>query len=140
MAQIPFVLAAAFASALGVFSYLAYRMHGEHHAAVPEFALGFVLEPIVIFVFLFGYAGLPGLEALLLVAATWWAYVASGRMCMFVYRAYFHRLGYAFKITKLDNYKQLDKLHSKYGQYVRTGISNLLKTSHQAFLGIVYDV
>lgn len=154
MAQIPLSPAAAFASALGVFSHLAYWMHGEHHAAAPRIALAFLLEPIGLVTFLFGYAGLSMFEALRLVTVTWWAYVALVWMSMFIYRAFFHRLGgysgpffarlskfwHFSKVMKVDNYKQLDKLHARYGPYVRTGVLKSLEDSHQTFLRMAYDL
>jgi hypothetical protein len=154
MAQIPLIPVAAVASALGILSHLAYWIHGEHHAAAPRIVLAFFLEPIVLFAFLFGYTGLSIFEALRFVTVTWWAYVASVWMSMFVYRAFFHRLGgypgpffarlsklwFVSKLGKLDNYKQLDKLHARYGPYVRTGTLTLLEDSHQAFPHTAIDL
>ena len=153
MAGISLLPAAAVASALGVFSHLTYWMHGEHHAAAPWIALVFLLEPFCLFAFLFGYTGLSIVEALRFVTVTWWAYVASVWMSMFVYRALFHRLGgypgpffarlsklwHVFKLGKRDNYKLLDRLHARYGPYVRTGTLNLLEGSRQAVLYIHFS-
>jgi signal transduction histidine kinase len=128
---------AAIASALGVLSHLGYFIRGEHHLQAYWLLLISITAPVALFAFLFQSLGLSVFQAAIFVTTTWWAYAGSLWMSMIVYRLFFHRLrsyhgpllwkvskltGHVASITKLDNFRVLDKLHQQYGDYVRTGM------------------
>ncbi len=66
------------------------------------------------------------------------SYCATLFSSVIIYRAFFHplknypgpklakitKLWHVFKISSLDNYRQIDRLHTQYGDFVRTGASN----------------
>lgn len=140
MAQIPLVPLAVLSSASGILSHLGYFIRGEHHVEAPWYALAFVFSPIILFAYLTGSAGFSIIEAIRVTTVLFWAYVLSIWTSMLVYRGFFHRLGsypgpffarlskfwHVSRVTKLDNHKQLDKLHAEFGDYVRTGTLVLL--------------
>ena len=94
-----------------------------------------LLLPTTLFVLLFSFGHFNLLEAAQFTAIIFWSYVGSLWTSMLIYRAFFHRLHnfpgpFMMKLSKMvhvalntnyDSYKQLDKLHAKYGEYVRTG-------------------
>ncbi|KAF2501920.1 putative P450 monooxygenase [Lophium mytilinum] len=130
------VPAAAF---LGLVSHLAYFINGEHHMeAMGLFQAALFLPPAMT-------AGLVYLtdstvvEAAKIVALLLAAYLTPLFTSMLLYRVFFHRLRrypgpFSAKLSKLwhvsklsnkDNHKQLQTWHAKYGEYVRTGPTEL---------------
>ena len=123
------------ASALGVSAHLLYFMHGEHHRHTFQILATAVTWPVLSFVALIYYADFPVLKAALFAVVAFWSSVGSLWTSMLIYRAFFHRLHkfpgpFGAKLTKLWHskvasnykwYKDLDQLHTQYGEYVRTG-------------------
>ena len=125
-------------AALGVLSHLCYFMHGEHHRDSMHILQISIALPSIAFLALTQIY--PAFFAWKLVTIVFASFVGSLWTSMLVYRAFFHRLHsypgpFMAKLTKMwhvsilthfDSYKQLDKLHSKYGEYVRIGKFRLL--------------
>ncbi len=127
-----------YAAAAGVLSHWTYFIRGEHHLEAPRLVVLAMALPVVIFVFLFQYADFGVIQAAVqttLVAAT---YLTSIWTSIIVYRIFFHPLRrfpgpFMAKVSKfwhvlklapkLDNYRQLDEMHRRYGDFVRTGTS-----------------
>lgn len=125
-----------YAVAAGLFSHWAYFMHGEHHVEAPLLLRISILAPVVLFGGLCYYAGLELFQAGVVTANVVACYYSALWMSIIIYRTFFHRLRkfpgpFMYKVSKLwhvyklapnsDNYKQLDMLHKKYGDFVRTG-------------------
>ena len=130
---LPYAIAAA---VLGVFSHLFYFIRGEHHLQAPRLLLVALTAPLALFTFLTLRVNLTVIDATVLVTAIWWAYMGALWTSMAVYRVFFHRLrsfdgpllwkiskplGHVASTTKLDNYRIMERLHSQYGDFVRTG-------------------
>jgi len=126
----------AYAGAAGALSHWTYFMHGEHHVQAPKLFRLALLLPILAFVGTWQLTDLGLLHAANLTALAVLSYFTSLWTSIIVYRVVFHRLRkfpgpFMFSASKLwhvykllprsDNYVQLDKMHKKYGDFVRTG-------------------
>lgn len=123
----------------GATAHLSYFIRGEHHTEALRYAQLLVLVPVVLAYLLFSLAGLNVAAAARASSALTAAFLGGVYSSMLVYRIAFHRLGkfpgpfmwrvsklwHVFQLGKLDNFKQLDKLHQQYGEYVRVGPSPL---------------
>jgi hypothetical protein len=133
----PSIALLALASAiLGVISHLAYFIRADHLFYHTTFIFFFfLLTPTTSLLILTRIVDYPLREALVLVGATWWSFTGAIWLSMGIYRAFFHRLGgypgpFSAKLSQLwrvwknvraENYKVVDDLHRKYGEYVRVG-------------------
>ena len=126
----------AYAGAAGALSHWTYFMHGEHHVQAPTLFRLALLLPVLAFVGTWQLTNLGLLQAANLTALAVLSYFTSLWTSIIVYRVVFHRLRkfpgpFMFSASKLwhvykllprsDNYVQLDQLHKKYGDFVRTG-------------------
>jgi tryprostatin B 6-hydroxylase len=125
-----------YAAAAGLLSHWAYFIRGEHHVEAPTLLRLTILLPCILFGGLWSYGGLDMGPAGVLTSKIVASYFASLWTSIILYRVLFHRLRkfpgpFMWKVTKLwhvyklaphsDNYKQLDALQKKYGDFVRTG-------------------
>ena len=132
-------IAALTAVFIGVASHLTYFIRGEHHlGSLWLLALG-LFSPIISSLVLIVHLGKSIQYATILVSALWWSYFAGLFGSMLVYRAFFHRLRtypgpFMARLSKLwfvahtldlKAYKKYKELHATYGDYVRTGPSEI---------------
>lgn len=125
-----------YAAAAGLLSHWAYFIHGEHHVEAPNLLRLALLLPCILFGSLLSFGGLDLVPAGLLSLKTVASYYTTLWTSIILYRTFFHRLRnfpgpFMFKVSKLwhvyilapnsDNYKQLDTLHKRFGDFVRTG-------------------
>lgn len=126
---------------LGVLSHLCYFIHGEHHLQAFRYFIVLLLFPPLATVAQIGLH-VPVLQAVKQAIVFYSTYLTGLYFSVFLYRAFFHRLHsfpgpFGAKVSKLwhmwkvapniDNYKQLGRLHDRYGPFVRTG-EHLLNT------------
>ncbi|KAF1950067.1 cytochrome P450 [Byssothecium circinans] len=124
---------------LGVLSHLVYFRHGEHHLYSLLYLNIALLSPCVVLVALRVF-GAYGPETLGHVLRLQLLYVSSIWISMLFYRSSrFHRLSqfpgpllwrltkFTQSLTNLNSVgmKNLDRLHREYGEYVRTGPSEI---------------
>jgi hypothetical protein len=122
------------AAAVGVTSHLTYFIRGEHHEQAPRTFRLFVFLALGIF------SGLTasGIRAQLAFGTTcllFTTYTLGVVSSMLVYRLFFHplrnfpgppmakvtKLWHVTKTVKAKNYLLMQKMHTKYGDFVRTG-------------------
>ena len=135
----------------GLLSHWTIFIHGEHHlraATISRTYLGLVL---MLFVFNLGILRMPIRGALLATQFTSVIYALALFSSMVVYRLVFHQLRHfpgpvLAKISKLyhmwnirnyDQYLFLDKLHGRYGDFVRTGPNEITIFSSVAIAGVL---
>ena len=135
MTALPLYPFAAVAALCGVISHLTNFIRGEHHLNVLSLLTTALLFQCGLLVGLSGYLGLPQLEAFRIVTLLSSSYLGALWTSMLVYRCFFHPLRdwpgplgarlsmfyHVFQIRKLDQYKYLQRLHEKYGDFVRIG-------------------
>lgn len=123
------------AAAAGILSHNLYFIRGEHHMSAVRLAQLFFLAPAALTLGLNRFGDLSFFNATITTFVLTFSYLISLWTSMLIYRVFFHRLRsfpgppgakftkfwHVFQIGKCDNYKKLDKWHSKYGDYVRTG-------------------
>lgn len=130
---------------LGLVSHLGYFLHGEHQIASPRILGTGILTACAYIVVLSIWGGMSKLQSTWLVAFFTSAYLVAIWTSMLIYRVFFHRLKsfpgpfpaklskiwYVYKIAPgLTHFRQLDKFHHQYGDFVRTGsYSNPLVTN-----------
>ncbi|KAH8811348.1 cytochrome P450 monooxygenase-like protein [Xylogone sp. PMI_703] len=124
----------------GFFSHIVYFIRNEHHMEAPYLlALAFML-PMAMLIAELEVANLGLLESLRRTSLVTISYLGSLYSSIVLYRLLFHPLRrfpgpLGYKISKLwhvtrvaarlDNFHQLDELHRKYGDFVRTGPSEV---------------
>ena len=123
------------AAGAGLVSHLGYFIRGEHHLKAPIYLNLAILLPIVFTILeirVFSMQVKDATRSALLIAAAYFLALFSS-MC--TYRAIFHplnsfpgprlakisKLWHVGKVARLDNYRQVDRLHEEYGDFVRTG-------------------
>lgn len=121
---------------LGIISHLTYFIHGEHHNSAPTVALLCFAIPALLFVGQLLYTEARPSQAALMTTIACMSYTCALWTSMIIYRVFFHRLHhfpgpFMAKLTKLfhfylsaqksDNHIVVDRLHQKYGPFVRTG-------------------
>jgi tryprostatin B 6-hydroxylase len=125
-----------YAAAAGALSHWTYFMHGEHHVQAPTLVRLALLIPVLALISAWQFTDLWLLQAAKYTALAVISYFTALWTSIIVYRVLFHRLRsfpgpFMFSVSKLwhvyklapssDNYVQLDELHKKYGDFVRTG-------------------
>jgi hypothetical protein len=123
---------------LGIISHLTYFIHGEHHNSAPTLALLCFVIPALLFVGQLLYTEARPSQAALMTTIACMSYIFALWTSMIIYRVLFHRLHrfpgpFMAKATKLfhfylsaqksENHMVVDRLHQKYGPFVRTGKS-----------------
>ncbi|KAG8529675.1 uncharacterized protein KY384_005156 [Bacidia gigantensis] len=123
----------------GITSHLGYFIKGEHHMQTPRLVTYSILSFIAVTTFqvmLYKFAMRDALGNTSLMAI---AYLSALLSSVLIYRQYFHplrhfhgpklmgltKLEHVFRSRKFDNYRQLDEIHSTYGDFVRTGPNEL---------------
>jgi len=121
--------------ALGVLSHWAYFVRGEHHLQALRYFIAALTFPTLGVASLVSL-GVPSLNAVKQTTVLYTTFFTGLYFSMFLYRAFFHPLHsfpgpFGAKVSKLwhtaqvfhkvDNYKHLDRMHAKYGTFVRTG-------------------
>lgn len=128
-------VAAQFGIFFGLLSWALYWNRGEHHLWTVQYFQLATLFPILGAIGGYIVFDINRTEALSLCLVAESAYIAAVWTNMLAYRAFFHRLHrfpgpfswklskfvQAFHNRKFENYKIVDKLHTQYGEYVRTG-------------------
>jgi hypothetical protein len=137
----------AYATAAGALSHWTYFIHGEHHVQAPHLLGISMASPILICLGIWKLTNLDAPQAAILAAKLVGSYSTALWSSILLYRVFFHRLRafpgpWMAKTSKLwhvwklaprsDNFRQLDKLHREYGDYVRTG--KYLNLSHKSAL------
>jgi hypothetical protein len=120
---------------LGVLSHWAYFIRGEHHLQALRYFIAALSFPTLAVVSLVSLS-VPLLNAVTQTTVLYTTFFTGLYSSMFLYRVFFHPLRsfpgpFWAKVSKLwhatqvfhtvDNYKHLDKMHAKYGTFVRTG-------------------
>lgn len=125
-----------FAALLGFISHHLIFIRGEHHEEGPLWLRLYLLVSAMLFVgqMVIGHAQVQ--EAAVAVSWVMTSFSASLFTSILVYRIFFHRLRsfpgpFLAKTTKFwhvskvarnsDNFRQLDNLYHRYGDFVRTG-------------------
>ena len=123
------------ATVLGLASHLLFFIRGEHHLAGPLLLRLYVLAGVALFGGQLWWHGYRVREAVEWTALVVGAYVGALGGSIVVYRLFFHRLRkfpgpFGARVSKfwqvlrvLDsrNHLLLDRLHARYGDFVRTG-------------------
>lgn len=148
----PIGLAASLSALAGVVSHLSYFIHGEHMLTAYKLVILALFGPPAAVAILTAVAGLPLSHATQLTAVSYGAYMAALFTSILVYRSFFHPLRHFagpklarlsqfyhfFHIrAKVDNYRHLNRLHEKYGEYVRVG-PNLLSISDPDMIEVIF--
>ena len=123
------------ASAVGVASHLLYYIHGEHHLQAPKIAVLHISAAFLLLSLIYYYL-IPSLSVAAVASiAICMSYTISLFSSILIYRFFLHRLkrfpgppglvasklGQVWKIRRLDQYRYLDSLRKRYGDFVRTG-------------------
>jgi len=144
--------AAVLAAGAGIVSHLGYFIRGEHHRNGPTIAVFYMaLVPALTFA-LYHYVQLPLVASAAQTIAMVVCYAAGLYGSMSVYRGIFHPLRKFdgpflarfsnlyhswLVVEKSDNYRQMTRLHEKYGDFVRTGPSNLSVSAPEAVQAVL---
>jgi tryprostatin B 6-hydroxylase len=119
----------------GVLSHVFYFRIGEHHRRSASYAQVALVAPAIGTFAFAAFLSIPYFPAFVLSLQIETLYLSGLYASVLVYRAFFHRLHsfpgpLSWRLTKLTqawtnrdlmNYKHLDALFRKYGEYVRTG-------------------
>lgn len=109
----------------GILSHQCYFISGEHHLKAPIVARLSLFLPFAVAALLVRYGGLRAQIAIMNSLLLMTAYFSGLFASMLIYRAFFHRLNqfpgspfaelsklwHVSKITRLDNYRQMDDLY-----------------------------
>ena len=129
---------------IGILSHLGYFIRGEHHLEAQLLMRLSIILPLIFTIVQFRIGRLE------LQQAAWNSFLIVTTYCtalftsMIIYRAFFHRLRdfpgprmakitklwHVSKISNFDNYRQVDRLHAQYGDFVRTGIFQVYRHPH----------
>ncbi|KAL4803988.1 cytochrome P450 [Aspergillus unguis] len=127
-------------AAAGALIHWTYFVHGEHHLEAPWLFRIAIAAPVLIALGLWQYTPLDAGQAAVLTAQLVGSFYAALYTSIVLYRVLFHRLKRfpgpsAARVSKLwhvwrlgprsDNFMQLDSLRAQYGDYVRTGPSEI---------------
>ena len=126
-----------FAAIAGVSTHLAYFIRGEHHLQAPSLFGLSVLAPIALMMAQIRLSHTGIHRAFWNTSTIMTVYLCALFGSMVVYRLFFHRLNgfpgpwmarttklwHCMKVLNFDSYRQIDKLHEEYGDFVRTGMS-----------------
>lgn len=140
------------AALVGALSHWTYFIHGEHHHRLLLYFGLSVITPLAIVVFETCVSAVPVstrqafIDAFMLKLT----YLTSLFLSILIYRLYFHPLrhfpgpktmalskwGHVFRSRKLDNHHQMDRLRRDYGDFVRTGPSELTVFKPEAYIAL----
>ena len=124
------------AATLGALSHVAFFAHGEDHEEGRPLLALLLLVLSTLFVCQVSMGHVRMQEAAVNVISIIMSFSISLFLSILMYRIFFHRLHtipgpFLAKTTKLwhvskvicgsDNFRQLDRLHQEYGDFVRTG-------------------
>lgn len=137
---------AALASAAGVASHVFWFRVGEHHMLATTYAQAFIASVVGGTFALVQLASFSITQAISTVALTTVAYLAGLYTSLIIYRLYFAPTArfpgpWQAKLTSLwftaatpheDCYYHLERLHNKYGKFVRIGSNDLSITDPRA--------
>jgi hypothetical protein len=126
----------AFAVAFGVLSHLTYFIHGEHLTNIPKILPAVFLSQCVTVFLLNLLRGFSKFAAVSLVFYITSVYLVGLWTSMIIYRIFFHPLRSwpgpfmaritqfhrVYSVRKLDQFRYLEELHQKYGDFVRIGL------------------
>lgn len=130
----------AYATAAGTLSHWTYFAHGEHHAAAPRLLSLSIFLPVLICVILWRAGSFTLEQAGTMAMGLTGSFFGGLWTSIVIYRLLFHRLRsfsgpllartsklwHVWKVLpNFDNFRQLDELHRKYGDFVRTGKNHL---------------
>ena len=141
-----------FAAGAGVVSHLGWFIRGEHDLYARSYLLGWLGLQAAAFFFLTRIANYSYLSALIPLNFVSLSYLSALSASIITYRIFFHRLRsfpgpFSWKVSKLvqvgvnsdaKGYLHLDKLHQRYGNFVRIGpneISTIDTAATQLVLG-----
>ena len=124
------------AGSAGVLSHLGYFIRGEHHLEAPILLRLFLLVLVILPIIGIRFGQLGVQDAIFYTTPILMAYCTALFTSMILYRAFFHplneipgprlakltKLWHVTKLVNFDNYRQVDRLHKQYGDFVRTGM------------------
>lgn len=138
---------------LGVFSHVGFFIRGEYVRAAPRLFLTAILMPPVAIYLLVTNVQLSLAFALRMISVGCGSYLVALFTSMVVYRIFFHPLRHfpgpkLASITQFyhvqqgaakgNNHLYLERLHAKYGSYVRVG-PNLLSVGDPAWVEPIHN-
>lgn len=140
-----------FAGSAGLLSHWSFFIHGEHHLPAAMIFRTYLGLLFILFALYFGISRVSIRDALLATLFASVSYALALFSSMIVYRLVFHQLRQfpgpiLAKISKLyhmwnirsyDQYLFLDKLHRRYGDFVRTGPNEITIFSPMAIAGVL---
>ena len=123
------------AAGAGLISHLGYFIRGEHHLKAPVLFNLSILVPIIFTISEIRFASIQIKDAVWNTLFIMASYFVALFCSMVLYRTIFHplnrfpgprlakisKLWHIGKVVRLDNYRQVDRLHEQYGDFVRTG-------------------
>lgn len=140
------------AALIGALSHWTYFIHGEHHHRLLLYFGLSVITPLAIVVFETCISAVPvsTRQAFIDAFILKFTYLTSLFLSILIYRLYFHPLrhfpgpkamalskwGHVFRSRKLDNHHQMDRLRRDYGDFVRTGPSELTVFKPEAYTAL----
>ena len=119
---------------LGLFSHLAYFIHGEHHMQSIRVLSAFALGHPTLFILVLLTGDIPLFNAIKVTAVASTSFFSALIISILTYRMWFHPLRHfsgplPARLTKFthslrllarsDNFAQTDQLHKKFGDIVR---------------------
>lgn len=127
--------AALAASGFGVASHLGFFIRGEHQKNSIHILRTAVLLPSLCYLYLFNSASFSHVQAFIYTTTLFWSFTLSLWTSMLIYRGFFHplrkfpgpdgakysKLWHSFAAADFHWYKTVNKLHTQYGDFVRTG-------------------
>ena len=131
------------AAIAGIVSHLGYFIRGEHHLEAPILLRLSLLVPIAFTIIQIRFGRIGMQDALWNSSLIMTFYFSTLFSSMIIYRAFFHplngfpgprmarvtKLWHCTQLTHFDNYRQINRLHDEYGDFVRTGKSPILRPS-----------
>ncbi|CAJ2505021.1 Uu.00g124150.m01.CDS01 [Anthostomella pinea] len=139
-------------SVTGIYAHHGFLIHGEWHLYGPDLAIWHVVPLALLFTARAYYGGSDASWILYCLALASYSYFISLATSIVLYRAFFHPLTrerfpgpwYA-RVTKLwhcwavrhsKNFLVLHEMHAKYGDFVRTGPSEITVFRPEVFMAI----
>lgn len=127
------------AAVAGVASHLLYFIHGEFHLRAPKVARFYLVAFVLVAVFETNSLDSPLLHAVIAASCIAGTYASALFASMLIYRSFFHKLRqfpgpplakltkfyHAYKVRDFKQCVWLHEVHEKYGDFVRTGPSEV---------------
>lgn len=122
----------------GISSHLVYFIQGEHHIQAPKIFRFYLLLTCLVFC-IEAYCERKRVQtAILMATSVLFCYAIALFGSMFIYRVFFHRLHdfpgprlakvsklwNVVKASKSTNFRLMEDLHDRYGDFIRTGTKN----------------